>query len=165
VRAAIFGNVGTMVVFRVGAADAEYLEKEFAPEFEANDFVNIPNFHYYIKLMIEGVASHPFSACSLPPPPLPPESFVDEILEHSRRQYALPRAEVEKKIAESYFSAADRSQEVVRRRNERPLRDVLTKDHPKKKSSPHKGHAPKREVDITDMKESIRRALHGEDRQ
>jgi len=57
VRAAIFGNVGTIIAFRVGAADAEYLAKEFYPTFTENDFVHLPQYAMYLKLMIEKNAS------------------------------------------------------------------------------------------------------------
>ncbi len=67
VRDAIFGNVGTMVVFRVGATDAEFLENEFEPEFVPQDIVNLPNYAVYLKLMVDGVTSRPFSAATLPP--------------------------------------------------------------------------------------------------
>jgi len=66
IRAAIFGNVGTLISFRVGAADAEHLEQEFFPVFSKADFVNLPRYSMYIKLMIDGTASQPFSAISLP---------------------------------------------------------------------------------------------------
>lgn len=66
VRAAIFGNVGTIITFRVGAADAELLEKEFFPVFTRDDFVNLPRYTMYLKLMISGGTSAPFSAISLP---------------------------------------------------------------------------------------------------
>jgi len=62
VRAAVFGNVGTMVTFRVGAYDAEVLEKEFAPQFTAEDLVNLGVYQIYLKLMIDNVSSQPFSA-------------------------------------------------------------------------------------------------------
>ena len=65
VRAAIFGNVGTMIAFRVGATDAEYLAKEFYPVFTPDDFVHLPRYAMYLKLMIDGSASQPFSAISL----------------------------------------------------------------------------------------------------
>jgi len=65
IRAAIFGNVGTMIVFRVGATDAEHLAKEFYPVFTQYDFVHLPRFAMYLKLMIDGTASQPFSANSL----------------------------------------------------------------------------------------------------
>src|SRR6201999_2730943 len=67
VRAAVFGNVGTMITFRVGAYDAEVLEKEFAPQFTAEDLVNLGRFQIYLKLMIDGVSSPPFSATTLNP--------------------------------------------------------------------------------------------------
>ena len=66
VRDAVFGNVGTIISFRVGAADAEFLEKEFMPEFLENDLVNLAKANIYIKLMIDGVASRPFSASHAP---------------------------------------------------------------------------------------------------
>src|SRR3989441_12392219 len=71
VRDAILGNAGTIISFRVGLSDAELLEKEFFPEFRASDLVNLPNYHMYLKLMIDGVVSKPFSARTLPAPDLP----------------------------------------------------------------------------------------------
>jgi hypothetical protein len=65
VRAAIFGNVGTIISFRVGATDAEYLVKEFYPVFTEHDLVHLPRYAMYLKLMIDGTASQPFSAISL----------------------------------------------------------------------------------------------------
>jgi len=61
VRAAIFGNIGTVIAFRVGAADARYLVKEFYPVFTENDFVHLPRHAMYLKLMIDGTTSQPFS--------------------------------------------------------------------------------------------------------
>src|SRR3990172_8101973 len=66
VRNAVFGNVGTMITFRVGAFDSEVLEKEFAPTFMAADLVNLGFAQVYLKLMIDGVSSQPFSATTLP---------------------------------------------------------------------------------------------------
>lgn len=109
VRAAVFGNVGTMVSFRVGAYDAEVLEKEFAPQFTAEDMVNLGFTQIYLKLMIDGVTSPPFSATTLPPIPAPPVSFRDDIIEHTRQKFAVPRALVEESIkewSESYKSPA-----------------------------------------------------------
>src|SRR3989339_1661735 len=67
VRDAVFGNVGTMIVFRVGSDDADFLEKEFDPEFTPLDIVNLPNYKIYLKLMIDGVTSRPFNIRTLPP--------------------------------------------------------------------------------------------------
>lgn len=99
VRDAVFGNVGTMIIFRVGADDADFLEKEFEPEFTAQDFVNLPNYHIYLKLMIDGVTSRPFSATTLPPIKIDVSMGVKEkIIESSRALYARPRKEIEQKI-------------------------------------------------------------------
>ena len=98
VRAAVFGNVGTMIVFRVGATDAESLEKEFAPQFTMEDLVNLGQFQMYLKLMIDGLTSAPFSARSIGPIPQPKVSYVNEIISASREQFARPRAEVEEII-------------------------------------------------------------------
>lgn len=65
IRAAVFGNVGTIISFRVGATDAAYLAKEFFPVFSENDLVNLPRYAMYLKLMIDGATSLPFSAISL----------------------------------------------------------------------------------------------------
>lgn len=67
IRDAILGNAGTTVLFRIGGNDAEILEAEFTPEFKAVDFTNLPNYHIYMKLMIDGKISRPFSAVTLPP--------------------------------------------------------------------------------------------------
>jgi hypothetical protein len=64
-RDAIFGNVGTMISFRTGAVDAELLAQEFYPEFSLADLTNLPNYDIYLKLMIDGVPSRPFSAHTL----------------------------------------------------------------------------------------------------
>lgn len=99
VRDAVFGNVGTMMVFRVGADDAEFLEAEFEPEFTPQDIVNLPNYKVYMKLMIDGITSRPFSAKTLPPmESRNDQRIVDEVVETSRRLYCRPRAEVEKEI-------------------------------------------------------------------
>lgn len=66
VRSAIFGNVGTIIAFRVGATDSEFLEREFYPVFSQEDFVNLPKYSMYLKLMIDQTSSPPFSAISLP---------------------------------------------------------------------------------------------------
>jgi len=99
VQAAVFGNVGTLICFRTGAADAERLALEFAPFFTEEDLVNLPAFAIYLKLMIDGVSSDPFSADTLPP--LFGEYRTDsgaKVIQVSRERYANPRAVVEDKI-------------------------------------------------------------------
>lgn len=100
VRDAVFGNVGTMICFRVGAYDADVLEKEFAPVFTAEDLVNLGLRQIYLKLMIDSVSSQPFSASTLPPIEQPPNNYVKEIVENSRRVFARPRSAVEQDIVQ-----------------------------------------------------------------
>lgn len=98
VRNAVFGNVGTMITFRVGAYDAEVLEKEFAPTFYADNLVNLGVYQMYLKLMINGVSSQPFSAVSMPPISPPALSFREQIIDYTRTHFGRPRAEVEAEI-------------------------------------------------------------------
>lgn len=98
VRAAVFGNVGTMVSFRVGAYDAEVFEKEFAPAFTAEDMVNLGFAQIYLKLMIRGVGSQPFSATTLNRPKMPAINFAAETIALSREQFARPRSVVEDEV-------------------------------------------------------------------
>jgi energy-coupling factor transporter ATP-binding protein EcfA2 len=98
VRAAVFGNVGTMISFRVGSYDAEVLEKEYAPQFTAQDMVSLGFAQIYLKLMIDGVGSQPFSATTLPRPAIPEPNFVREVIDRSRAQFGRPRADVEEEI-------------------------------------------------------------------
>ncbi len=67
IRDAVFGNAGTIISFRVGAADGAFLAREFAPTFSAEDFISLPLYHIYIRLLIDGEPSRPFSATTLPP--------------------------------------------------------------------------------------------------
>lgn len=98
VRDAIFGNAGSIVSFRVGATDAEFLEKEFEPVFTANDIVNLPKFNVYLKLMIDGIAGDAFSATTLPPIKLEDVANEEKIIRISRERYSNSRADVEEKI-------------------------------------------------------------------
>ncbi len=99
VRDAIFGNVGTIISFRVGAADAEFLEKEFEPVFTMNDLVNLGKYNIYLKLMIDGVAGDAFSATTLPPNQVKEKSNFEKIIKVSRERYANKREVVEDKIS------------------------------------------------------------------
>jgi len=99
VRDAIFGNAGTLISFRVGAFDAEFLEKEYEPVFVMNDLVNLPKYNIYLKLMIDGIAGDAFSATTLPPVKLEGTLANEEkVINVSRERYASSRAEVEEKI-------------------------------------------------------------------
>ncbi len=97
VKSAIFGNVGTIVSYRVGATDASALVKEFEPVFNANDLVNLDNYHIYTKLSVNGVTRPAFSAATLPPFP-ETEGFKEKVIEFSRQTYGRPEEQVEAEI-------------------------------------------------------------------
>jgi hypothetical protein len=99
VRDAIFGNVGTIVVFRIGAADAEFMETEFDPIFTPNDMVNLPKYNIILKLMINGVASEPFSAVTIPSSPEYFTGNAEKVIKVSRERYTNQVDIVEDKIA------------------------------------------------------------------
>jgi CxxC-x17-CxxC domain-containing protein len=99
VKAAVFGNVGTLVTFRAGATDAEELVKEFTPTFVEEDIVNLPKYEMYLKLMIDGITSTPFSARGLKPLTKKDETNnIDKVIRNSREKYANAREVVEEKI-------------------------------------------------------------------
>lgn len=99
VKAAVFGNVGTLIVFRIGANDAEELVKEFTPTFTEEDLVNLPKYEMYLRLMIDGITSNPFSAKGLPPLRSDERTGnTEKIIEFSRENYSSPRALVEERI-------------------------------------------------------------------
>jgi len=101
VRDAAFGNAGTMIVFRVGAQDAEYLRQEFEPEFEPQDFVMLPNFNIYLKLMVDGMTMRPFSAITIAPLKIETSrDVVKQIIDTTHELYTTPRFEVEERIRE-----------------------------------------------------------------
>jgi hypothetical protein len=105
VRDAVFGNVGTMISFRVSADDAPILAKQFEPQFEEGDLLQIANRHFIINMIINGEKAPAFSATTLNiPDPLADHSST--IIENSRRNFARARAEVEKEIAEIIGGAA-----------------------------------------------------------
>jgi len=102
IRAAVFGNVGTMITFRVGSEDAKYLVGEFGPVFDESDLTKLENHHIYLKLMIDGVTSKPFSAVTLPMPDVD-VSYREKIIEKSRRRYTKKREDVEQEIMTARF--------------------------------------------------------------
>ena len=85
-RASVLGNVGTLMTFRTGAEDASYLAREFYPIFSETDFVNLPQYHIYLKLLIDGAPSKGFSAVTLPMVEDETE-YMDEVIAHSRERY------------------------------------------------------------------------------
>jgi len=98
VRDAVFGNVGTMISFRVSADDAPILSKQFEPQFESNDLLQMHNRHFIINMVIRGEKAPAFSATTLTLPP-PQVDNTGRIIENTRRYYSRNRAEVEQEIS------------------------------------------------------------------
>ena len=99
IKDAVFGNVGTMASFRVGADDAEFLEKEFSPVFDQFDLINIEKFTVYLKLLINNTASRPFSMGTLwPLPGVVNEGVSSKIKVLSRLKYGQDRNLIEAEI-------------------------------------------------------------------
>jgi hypothetical protein len=102
-RDAVFGNVGNMAVFRVGEEDGEFFAKQFAPAFEALDFVNIENRNAYVKVLVGGIPQKPFDM-KTPDLPLPNLAQVDDLIQLSALTYGRDRATVENMIRERYIA-------------------------------------------------------------
>jgi hypothetical protein len=99
VKHAVFGNVGTLVAFRVGNIDARQLASEFLPSFDEHDLEQEQNHHIYIKLMIDGKRSLPFSAETFPPlPRTGDEANKNTIIQVSHERFASRREKIESKI-------------------------------------------------------------------
>ncbi|HWO06988.1 MAG TPA: type IV secretion system DNA-binding domain-containing protein [Candidatus Paceibacterota bacterium] len=129
VRDAVFGNVGSLVTFRVGPFDAEVLETVYQPTFTSEDLVNLGIGQIYLTLMIDGVGSPPFSAETIPPIDAPHISYRDDVVRWTRDTFGRKRADVERVVAKRQQdfapppkqpkemrprSGADRPQEVPR---------------------------------------------------
>ena len=106
VRDAVFGNIGTLICFRVGPFDAEVLKTVFEPTFMAEDLVGLGIGQIYLTLMIDGAGSAPFSAETIPPIEAPSVSYRDDVISFSRAQFARTREDVERAIAERQMGFA-----------------------------------------------------------
>ncbi len=152
VKAAIFGNVGTVVCFRVGVEDAEFLEKELAPEFNASDLLGLGRKNIYIKLSIDGLIANAFSAEVLPAITLntEPDTQTSElIISQSRRCYGVPSLVVEKKINEDW-AGKEKIEERIERQFEQSSEKVL---YPK----------DKKPIIIENLRKAIEDALKPQD--
>jgi hypothetical protein len=100
IRDAVFGNVGTIISFRVGTQDAEALTKIFQPVFDADDLQRIPNANTVVRMLIQGVPSQPFSMATLPLPDTNNQKLVTALKQLSAAKYGRPRAVVSSEIFE-----------------------------------------------------------------
>ena len=103
--AALFGNVGTLVSFQVGPSDAEALATQFGPELSPNDLLRLPRFHAYVRLLIAGQPSSPFSMSTLPPHPAAGSGRADVVRRVSHRRYTRPAEDVEAEIRRTLAAA------------------------------------------------------------
>lgn len=98
IRDAVFGNVGSVVSFRVGTTDAEFLAKQFAPIFDIDDLQFLPNYNTVVRMLIGGVPTQPFSMATLPPLGTPNKQLADALKQLSAAKYGRPKALVEAEI-------------------------------------------------------------------
>lgn len=115
VRDAVFGNVGTIISFRVGAADAEWLAKEFEPVFTETDVVNLDKFHIYLKLAIDGVTGNAFSASTIPLPSAT-TNYKEQAIAQTREHYAADRESVEASVGQGTKAGAEADDDDRKRR-------------------------------------------------
>ncbi len=101
IRDSVFGNVGSLAIFRVGANDAEFLEKQLEPVFSAHDIMNIDNYNAYMRLLINGVPGVPFSIKTLPPHQGSSEN-TEKLKKYSALKYGRDRGEVEEELMKKY---------------------------------------------------------------
>lgn len=98
IRDAVFGNVGSVVTFRVGTTDAEFLAKQFAPVFDIDDLQFLPNYNTAVRMMIGGVPVQPFSMATLPPLGNPNPQLADALKQLSAAKFGRPKSQVEATI-------------------------------------------------------------------
>ncbi|HLC75748.1 MAG TPA: type IV secretory system conjugative DNA transfer family protein [Candidatus Peribacterales bacterium] len=110
VRTTVFGNIGTIIAFRVGAEDAGILEQEFTPVFKVRDIINLAVREFYIKMSVQGQTRDTFSAMTMDCES-PKQDFVKQIVEHSRETFAKPRKDVEVLLRKWDESGGDVTQE------------------------------------------------------
>jgi len=102
IRDAVFGNVGSMAVFRVGSDDAKYLESIFSPTFSAKDIMNIDNFNCYLKMLANNIPIKPFNI-KVPPPQKGDLEKLESLKQLSYLKYGRPREEVDNEIMKKYL--------------------------------------------------------------
>ncbi len=130
---AVFGNVGSMVSFQVGSDDAEVLSLQFEEMVVENDILSLPKYHAYMRLMVDGTSSKPFSVSTLAPPRLPiDDKRVATIRRASRERYCEQRASVEEKIGR-WLESAKEGRKIVEKAGKAKEKEVEEREKAKKK--------------------------------
>ena len=147
VRDAVFGNVGTLISFRVGPLDSEFLSSAFAGSVSQDDLINLGFSKIFASVSVDGVSTQPFSAGTLPPIEKNKLSFRDRIIRSSRERYATPRSEIENMIKNKFTKTVEKNN-----KNNKKLFDKKNNnDNKKDKNVETNGES------IKDMVENIRR--------
>lgn len=120
VRSTIFGNIGSIISFRVGGEDASQLEKEYAPTFAAQDFMNLDMRNFYIKMTVEGQTAPPFSGRTIDFPK-PDEDLYSDVVRISRERWTRPKGEVEKDISQQELQGSASAPEAKAQAFSEPL--------------------------------------------
>jgi hypothetical protein len=143
IRDAVFGNVGTMMSFKVGAEDGEYLEKEYAPELSQQDIIGISNYKAYLKLNIDNTTSRPFSLETLYDPSIKNAKIAEIIKKYSRMKYGRKKefvdAEIEARMGIDNLAAISEAA-----KKDVTVNDELLKDKPE---AEHVGEVQIKDVD------------------
>jgi len=113
IRDAIIGNVGTLISFRIGVPDAEFMAHEFAPVFNEKDLNNIEAFNCYIKLLVDNTPSRPFSMKTIKDPTPDNERVRDAVNKLSSMKYGKDKMTVEREVAERTKSVEASAQNVT----------------------------------------------------
>ena len=120
VLATVMGNIGTIITFRIGGDDAAKMAVEMTPVFNAEDMINLGIKEFYIKMTIDGETFDPFSAETLKILPPTHRSFKEEIIEYSRKEYAVPVKEVKRMLEEEEVIKKTGKVEIKEKENNDP---------------------------------------------
>lgn len=133
VKDAVFGNVGSIIGFRMSADDGRVMSKYFEPKFEEHDLVHMHNRHFVLSMTIEGEKVQAFSATSLN---LPPQStdYTAQIIENSRQNFAYKKADIEKYVQDRYLSPEQLAEAL--KSNSKPSHYQVKKQHQVAKNPP-----------------------------
>jgi len=119
IRDAVFGNIGTFISFRIGAGEAEYIQKEFEPVFDENDLINIDKYHAYIRLLIDGVPARPFSMKTVlessPGSERIARALTNLALLKYGRDYRIVEAEIEERVKETAYGPTPKIEDTTER--------------------------------------------------
>ena len=147
VKDAVFGNVGSIVAFRMSADDARVMQRYFEPQFTEYDLVHMHNRHFVISMAISGEKAPAFSAISLNLPPLT-DNYVDYIVDLSRKHYAKPLAEVQAEVNEQYSTSTavpemrQQPQPKAKKAKPPPVEAKIVEPKEPKEAKPPKQEAP-----------------------